>query len=308
MQFRLLASVYLAAIALCATLGAAQSAYAAAATDMRIRAIGTSFRTGRFGRYNVTVSNHGTVATDDDIHVLVTLPPGISFVSQLRFAWDCSTNGQNVDCVRHDPLGRGRASTVSLVLAVCTTAPSVVTTFQVVYAGDTNPTNDTTSRTTTVHPGQLCVAGTPTPPFTPGTPPPTRTPTIPGVPTNTPTPVSGNPNAPVVTSFTCNGASQCSVSLGQSFTLRFSFTDANANAVSYKMTARRDDGFTSDASDGTFGGPTAGQTITLNFPAFTCDQSPCRQATFDFTVVVTDSTHLDSTPATVVITVRASGQ
>ncbi|MBI3786388.1 MAG: hypothetical protein HY270_23620 [Deltaproteobacteria bacterium] len=285
----------------------AAHALAATATDFSIRSTGTSFRTGRMGRFNVTVSNRGSAASDADVHAIVTLPTNISFVLQRRLGWDCAANGQIVDCVCHDPIGAGRARSMSLVLAVCSTEATVLTTFRVVYAGDTNSANDTTTRTTTIHAGQ-CVAGTPTPSRTPGTPAPTRTPTVAGAPTDTPTPGSTNPNAPVVTSFTCNGATQCTVSLGESFVLRFSFTDANANAVSYVMTARRDDGFTSEASSGSFGGPTAGQTITLNFPPFTCSQSPCRQAGFDFTVVVTDATKLTSMPVTVPITVRASGQ
>jgi hypothetical protein len=112
----------------------------------------------------------------------------------------------------------------------------------------------------------------------------------------------------VVTSFTCNNAPQCTVSTGEPFTIRFSYTDANANAIRFVMTSRRDDGRTMTVSSGNFGSPRAADTITLNFPAFTCPITPCRQSLFDFTVVVSDTTNLNSVPRTVPITVRATGQ
>lgn len=302
------------AILIISALGLLPSAAdAAAAADMRVRATGASMRTGRMARFAVTVSNRGSLPTDDVIHMVATLPPGITFVEQRRLGWACTAEGQTVDCVRNEPLGRGRASSLILVVAVCSTEPSVTTTFEVRYAGETDPTNNLATRINRVHAGQ-CVAGTPTatrtrvPTSTPGgaTPAATATAAPPGSPT--PTPVPGNPNAPVVTSFTCNNAPQCSVATGEPFTIRFSYSDANANAIRFVMTSRRDDGRTATVSSGSFGSPRASDTITLNFPAFTCPITPCRQSLFEFTVVVSDTTNLNSTPVTVPITVRATGQ
>lgn len=276
--------------------------HAAAPTDLTLRVSAPAFRVGTRSRYTVMVANRGQQITDDTIHVGVTLPPGVSVVSATGLIWDCTVAGQSVDCVALQPLRIGRTSMIRLRVAVCTEAfPFVNTSFQLDYAGDIDTTNNTVTKSTLVRAG-TCIAGaTPTPAATqtPGTPPPT---------TPTPVPTASNPDAPVVTSFTCNGATQCSVSLGQAFTLQFTFVDPNANAISWHMTARSDDGVVSDIADGNFGTKTGSGTVPLQFPPFTCDVSPCRQATFTFFVVVTDTTGFNSTPAGVPVTVRASGQ
>ncbi len=189
--------------------------------------------------------------------------------------------------------------------------PGVTTTFEVDYAADTNPANNAATRGTVVRAGQCVVGGTPTAtistptPATSQLPSPTRTPTSLGAPT--PTPVAGNPNAPVVTSFTCNGAPQCTVSLGESFTTQFSFTDANGDTTSWRMTGQSPSEAPSEVSSDSFS-PIGHDNVVLHFGAFTCPQTPCRQTVFTFSVTVTDKTGLKSAAATVPITMRASGQ
>lgn len=278
-------------------------ARAAAPTDLTLRVSAvSSFRVGSASRYTITVANRGLQTTDADIHVRTTLPSGLSVVSATGLIWTCTVVGQAVDCATQQPLRVARTSTIRLKVGVCSAAfPLVDSSFQLDYAGDINTSNNVVTKSTLVRAG-LCSSGpTPTPPVTPtpGTP-------TPGTPS--PTPTAGNPAAPVVTSFTCNGAAQCTVSLGQSFTMQFSFTDPNANAISWRMTARGDDGSVSDVADGNFGTKTGGGTVPLQFPPFTCNPAPCRQATFTFIVVVTDTTGFNSVPASVPVTVRASGQ
>ncbi len=277
-------------------------AHAAAPTDLTVRVSATAFRVGSSGRYTVTVANRGAQATDDLIHVGTMLPAGLSVVSATGINWTCAVAGQAIDCAMQQSLRVGRMSTIRLRVGVCTAAfPMVNTAFQLDYAGDTDTSNNLVTKSTLVRAG-VCRSGpAPTPSVTP-------TPGTPAPGTATPTPTVGNPAAPVVTSFTCNGAAQCTIALGQSFTLQFSFTDPNANAISWRMTARDDEGGVSDIADGNFGSKTGGGTVPLQFPPFTCDQPPCRQATFTFFVVVTDTTGFNSAPASVPVTVRASGQ
>ena len=284
----------------------AASSGATTPTDMSIKVTGISFKVGGVGRYTITVANRGKQPTDGPVDVRVLLPDGLTLASQRSSAWTCSASGQLVDCVTSRSFGVGRVSTLRLSVNVCTTGvSSVLTSFQVVYAADTNLGNNTATRSTGIRAGR-CGAVTPTQGS--GTPVPTRTP-VPGAtktPTSTPMPNGGNPEAPVVTSFTCEGGADCTVSAGQSFLLQFSFTDADGNAISWSMMARRDDGFTAQIGRGSLGAGTAGTTISLQHPAFTCSFSHCRQDVWDVTLTVTDTTGLTSAPASVTITVLGS--
>src|SRR5262249_25104676 len=135
------------------------------------------------GKYKITVSNLGPAATDDVIHVLDTLPAGLSLVSGVGTGWACSSSGQSVDSALASSLAVGTTSVLALRVGVCDAAfPSIQNTFNLTYAGDTNFANNQVTRSTVVKSG---VCGTPFPTPTPGssTPPP-------GSPTKTPTPSS----------------------------------------------------------------------------------------------------------------------
>ena len=277
---------------------------AATPTDLSLKVTGTSFRVGALGRYSITVANRGNQPTNDPVHVTMTLPAGLTLTSQTGGNWTCSANGQDVDCMTQRTLGAGRTSTFRLWVRVCDAAfPLIVSSFQVVYAADTNAGNDIARRSTVVRAGQ-CVQGSVTPTVQSGTPVPTRTP-VPGA-TRTPTSIPGGSGAPVVTGFTCNGDTQCSVATDESFQLLFSFTDPDRNAISWSIMARRDDGFSQQVGRGSLGAPTASATIPIQFPAFTCSFSHCRQDVWTFSLTVTDTTGLTSAAAVVTITVLAN--
>lgn len=273
-------------------------------TDLTLKVTGTSFRVGSLGRYTVTVANRGNQPTDAPVHVMVTLPAGLTLAQQAAGSWTCTANGQAVDCVMQRALAAGRTSTFRLQVSVCDAAfPLVFASFQVVYPADTKTSNNFANRSTGIRAGR-CIQGTVTPtsgsgtPIATGSPPPTST--------RTPTPVPGSTNAPVVTSFTCNGDTQCTVATDQSFQLLFSFTDADANAISWSIMGRRDDGFTQQMARGSLGAGTASATIPIQFPAFTCSFSHCRQDVWTFTLTVSDTTGLTSAPVSVTITVLAN--
>ena len=267
-------------------------------TDLTLKVTGTSFRVGSLGRYTVTVANRGNQPTDAPVHVMVTLPAGLTLAQQAAGSWTCTANGQAVDCVMQRALAAGRTSTFRLQVSVCDAAfPLVFTSFQVVYPADTKSNNNLANRSTVIRAGQ-CVQGTVTPTSGSGTPPPTGT--------RTPTPIPGSTDAPVVTSFTCNGGTECTVATDQSFLLQFSFTDADANAISWSIIGRRDDGFSQQVSRGSLGAGTASATIPSQVPAFTCSFSHCRQDVWTFTWTVSDTTGLTSTPVSVTITVLAN--
>lgn len=307
MYYPLFKVLRLPVLAVGAVLVLAANSRAATPTDMTLKVTGSSFRVGSLGRYTVTVANRGKQPTDAPVDVRVTLPDGLTLASQRGPDWTCSATGQVVDCLTSRSFGVGRVSTLRLSVNVCTTGVSaVVTSFQVVYAADTNAGNNTAMRSTGIRPGQCGGAATPTKGS--GTPTATRTP-VPGASkTPTPTPMSsgGNPAAPVITSFTCAGGAACTVSAGESFALQFSFTDANGNAISWSIMARRDDGFTMQVGRGSLGAGTAGTTISLQHPGFTCSFSHCRQDVWDFALTVTDTTGLTSPPVSVTITVLGS--
>ncbi|HVO22110.1 MAG TPA: hypothetical protein VMW56_00620 [Candidatus Margulisiibacteriota bacterium] len=280
------------------------SGRAATPTDVAVKVTGTSFKVGALGRYTLTVANRGNQPTDDPVHVMVTLPAGLTFMSQQGSAWTCAASGQAVDCVTDRSLAAGRTSTFRLWVRACDAAfPLVFTSFQVVYAADTKSGNNVASRSTVIRAGH-CVQGTVTPTRGSGTPPATKTPVPAG--TRTPTPIPSGDDAPVVTSFTCNGGAACSVATDQSFQLLFSFTDADANAISWSIMGRRDDGFTKQLGRGNLGAGTASATIPIQFPAFTCSFSHCRQEVWTFTLTVSDTSGLTSAPVSVTITVLAS--
>lgn len=187
--------VFLFAVAMAVVLGSVRPAFSAAATNLRLRVTNTSFKVGTIGTYKITVTNLGPAATDDFIHVLDTLPAGLSLVSGIGTGWTCSTNGQAVDCVQANALAAGSTSALSLRVSVCTAAfPGIQNTFALSYPGDTTAGNNSVTRSTVVKNG-VCVPGTPLATATRGTPPRTTF-----VPTHTPTPTSTDLQLTKVTS------------------------------------------------------------------------------------------------------------
>jgi len=148
-----------------ASMCAGHSAFAASSADLLIRATAASFRTGRIGRYTVTVNNKGPSATDDIITVTDTLPAGLTFASSYGATWTCSAVGQTVTCTDTEPLGVGRTSLLRIYVLVDNAAlPRVTNSISVAYSGDTNSLNNTVTKVTTVLPGRgTPIVFTPTP-------------------------------------------------------------------------------------------------------------------------------------------------
>jgi len=278
---------------------------APAATDLLLtKTVGSSMVTGSPGTYVLTVSNIGAQTTNDTLTIVDTLPRGMNFAAASGVGWSCTALDKVVTCTNPTALAPLASTALLLTVNVSRPAfPTVTNEATLFYSGDTNTANNSVRRPTTVRLG----SGVPPPASAtatnvPGAPTATRTPTA--TPTRTPSPPI-NPAAPVVTSFTCNGASSCELSIGQSFSLTFSWTDTNGNASGWHITATRDDGVVSDIGRGNIlRGPTSG-TVPLTLGGFTCNGN-CRRTHFDFTVVVSDSSGKSSAPATVGIDLKSS--
>jgi uncharacterized repeat protein (TIGR01451 family) len=173
----------------------ASRAGAATPTDMRIRATSTSFSNGSNGRYTVTVSNRGRAATDAPIHVTDVLPDGFTFFSGTGRGWQCTASGQTVDCVHDDSVRAGSASSIRLLVSVCTTATALTNSITVVYPAETDPANNTMTRITRIKRGQPCAVSTAPPTATLSGPTGTPTPVTTGTATSTPAATSSMPAA-----------------------------------------------------------------------------------------------------------------
>ena len=164
----------------------ARVAAAAAPTDLGIRATAVSFRVGVIGTYTVTVANRGPSTTDAPIHVVDTLPAGLTFAGSISLTldWSCSAAGPNVDCVRVTPLDPGHSSTFRLRVAICSAAfPVATNTLILQYPADTNGANNSITKTKVVKMGTCATPPTPAP----GQSTPTPVPGTPRTPTSTPT-------------------------------------------------------------------------------------------------------------------------
>lgn len=162
------------------------TAQTAAATDLAVRVTATTFTVGKNGTYFVTVANGGGAATNVPVVLTDPLPAGLSLVSGGGGGWTCSANGSFVTCVNETPLVVGASSSFPLTVSVCTAAfPTVQNSITVQYPNDTNPANNTATRSTSVRSG-VCI---PSPTPTAGTPTATRTSGVASTPTSTQTPV-----------------------------------------------------------------------------------------------------------------------
>ena len=91
--------------------------------------------------------------------------------------------------------------------------------------------------------------------------------------------------------------------MDQSFALSFSFTDANGDATSWRLTSIRDDGIVFDLASGTFAPPASSGTIPLESGGFTCPLGGCRTTMYQYVLVVSDANGFSSAPASISITV-----
>jgi subtilisin-like proprotein convertase family protein len=103
-----------------------------------------------------------------------------------------------------------------------------------------------------------------------------------------------NSRAPVATDFVCAGdASECLLPVDVPFNLGLSWSDPDGDAVSWHITARREDGFEFAAGSGTLPSGSGGEMV-IAFDPFTCPTLDCPDTAFDYFVRVRDAAGHDS--------------
>jgi uncharacterized repeat protein (TIGR01451 family) len=125
----------------------------AAATDLLLtNTANGAFRVGSQGLYTLTVSNVGPGDTDAPVTVVDTLPAGLSLAAvDTSDGFTCSTAGQALSCVRVATITAGSSAALILSVNVSRAAfPTVTNVATVFYAGDTDTSNNTARRPTTV--------------------------------------------------------------------------------------------------------------------------------------------------------------
>ena len=134
-------------------LGATATPSSAAATDLLLtKTTNGAFRVGGQGLYTLTVSNVGSGDTNAPITVVDTLPAGLGLVAvDTSDGFACTTAGQAVSCVRAAAITAGSSAALILSVDVGGAAfPTVTNTATVFYAGDTDTSNNTAKRPTTI--------------------------------------------------------------------------------------------------------------------------------------------------------------
>jgi hypothetical protein len=116
-----------------------------------------------------------------------------------------------------------------------------------------------------------------------------------------------NSRAPVVTGFTCDGDEECIVEVNNIFGLSFDFFDPDGNASRWRITAERDDDVTFNVANGFISLPSGSGTVSVNINPFTCEGGACRETEYDYRVIITDLTGLESPPQRVHIIVPEVG-
>ncbi|MDX2168302.1 MAG: proprotein convertase P-domain-containing protein [Deltaproteobacteria bacterium] len=116
-----------------------------------------------------------------------------------------------------------------------------------------------------------------------------------------------NSPAPVVRDFQCDeGSSACVLVIDTPFALAFSYSDADGDATSWHIRARRDDGFEFEGGAGSLANGSGGS-LSLDFGAFTCPTEDCPDTDFDYFVSVRDAQGHDSPEQRLRITVTLFG-
>jgi hypothetical protein len=107
----------------------------------------------------------------------------------------------------------------------------------------------------------------------------------------------------VVTAFTCNGGTRCTLNIDEPFSLRVSFTDADGNASGWQLWGILDDVLYAFDS-GIIDPPSGGTTFTWKSPlGFSCPGGSCRGSEWELVMVITDSEGFESDAAYVNVTV-----
>jgi uncharacterized repeat protein (TIGR01451 family) len=226
-------SVLRSASAVVIALCTAHEIYAAAATDLGVRVVATSFRAGTTGLYSVSVTNRGA-DTDVAVHVNATLPNGLTFLSGGGAGVNCTAAGQVLDCNLGIVRSAGSVGFRVLVRVGSEAVPRVSTSFVLAYPGDTNGANNTATRIVIVKRGRIPAA---TPTLAVNTPtPPGPTPTFTFTRTPTPSPIGTATPIPIATDLmlTVTGAGTFTVGGRPSYLL--TVTNLGSSATNVPMT------------------------------------------------------------------------
>jgi uncharacterized repeat protein (TIGR01451 family) len=178
------------------------------ATDLMLSVTSAgTFTIGAMPSYLLTVTNVGSNATNVPMTILDALPAGLSFVSGTGGGWTCGGGPQIVNCINPAPLQPAGVTSLVLTVSIGTAAyPSVTNLVSLGYAADTNLSNNSARRPTTVRRPRPGVSVPPT--ATPTNPAPEATPTR--TPTATPLAVTATPSGAAATDLlltnTTNGA------------------------------------------------------------------------------------------------------
>jgi uncharacterized repeat protein (TIGR01451 family) len=178
------------------------------ATDLMLTVTSAgSFTIGTTPSYFLIVTNVGSNATNVPMTILDTLPAGISFVSATGEDWTCGGGPQIVNCINPAPLQPAGVTSVVLTVSVGSAAyPSVTNLISLGYAADTDLSNNSARRPTTVRRPRPGAAAPGT--LTPTNPAPDATPTR--TPTATPLATTATPSTTAITDLsltsTANGA------------------------------------------------------------------------------------------------------
>ncbi len=106
---------------------------------------------GQNATYQLAVTNVSTGPTTGQITITDVLPAGLSYVSAVGPAWNCSAAGQTVTCTNPGPLVASATTSVTLTVAVGPSAvPSVTNSATVTTPGDLNAGNNTGAVTSPV--------------------------------------------------------------------------------------------------------------------------------------------------------------
>ncbi|MFN8666215.1 MAG: hypothetical protein U0164_03335 [Gemmatimonadaceae bacterium] len=127
----------------------------ASGVDLSISKTSTSPMTvGQNATYLLDVTNVGPGTTTGAITVTDILPAGLTYVSATGAGFACTATGQTVTCTAPGPMTVGQSVGITLTVAVGSAAlPTVTNTASVATPGDANPSNNSSSVTTSVASG-----------------------------------------------------------------------------------------------------------------------------------------------------------
>jgi uncharacterized repeat protein (TIGR01451 family) len=130
---------------------AATASVGVAAPDLAIAKTHTgTFVKGQTADYTITVSNVGAGPTSGTVTVTDTLPAGLTATAMSGPGWTCTLG--TLACTRSDALATGASyPPITLTVSIAATAPnSLSNTATVSGGGDTNPTNNSGTDTTSL--------------------------------------------------------------------------------------------------------------------------------------------------------------